>query len=100
MRRLFRAGIFALLLAMMSAVGLGIGPSEAQTSDQIQVQTDRAENETVPSEAAEPVSPAVEDSGWADLGPWSIIVLLVIAALVVWFAFFRPRARPNQNRRD
>lgn len=99
-RRLSCAGASALFLALIATFGLGVGTSQAQTSDQVQVQTDSAESETVPSEAAEPVSPAAEYSGWADLGTWSIIVLVVVAALIAWLAFFRPRARPKQDRRD
>lgn len=98
MRMAARTAVFALL-ALLLTTGVGIRPSEAQTSDQIQVQTDRSETETVPSEVAEPLSPAAEDSGWLDLGTWSIIALVIVVALVVWLAFFRPRARPEQHRR-
>ena len=87
---------FVVAAALFLATGAGAAPAAAQATDPVQTQTT---DPAVPTETVEPVSPAAEESGWLDLGTWGIVVLIVIAALVAWFAFFRPRTRPDQRRR-
>lgn len=80
----------AMNATMLLAAGLAASPLAAQTEQAAPTET--------PAEAADP-SPAAETSGWLDIGTWGIIALIVIVALVAWFVFFRPRARPEQRRR-
>ena len=79
----------AIGATMLFAVGLAASPLAAQTEQVAPTETPAA---------ADP-APAAETSGWLDIGTWGIIALIVIAALVAWFVFFRPRARPEQRRR-